>query len=163
MTPAELTRLLAVWYAEKRALRERHEEAARLVRDYDANNTYQQVLAREEAHLTWLAEALAAMGSPLPEPSEPLSPVPDGGSARSAAAIFEADARHIEAFVDRWRKPVSAVTHARHRQMLNVVLGEMVEQQRFFEQAAAGRADLLGRRTGGPRLGGDVLATRWVE
>lgn len=160
MTPAELTRLLAGCYAEKRALRERHEEAARLVRDYDANNTYQQILAREDAHLTWLAEALEAMGSPLPERSEPAVPAPAGGSA---AALFEADARHIAAFLDRWREPVGAVTHARHRQMLNVVLGEMAEQKRFFEQAAAGRADLLGRRTGGPRLGGEVLATRWVE
>ncbi len=31
--------------------------------------------------------------------------------------------------------------------MLNVILGETLEQKRFFEQALAGRHDLLGRRT----------------
>ena len=163
MRPADLAALLAGCYAEKRALRERHEQAARLVRDYDVNNAYQQILAREDAHLTWLAEALAEMGSPVPERSRPLPPLSPGEAAESAAAIFEADARQIEAFLARWLEPASAVTHARHRQMLNVVLNEMLEQQRFFEQAASGRTDLLGRRTGGPSLRGDVLAARWVE
>jgi hypothetical protein len=47
--------------------------------------------------------------------------------------------------------------------MLNVILGESLEHQRFFEQAAAGFEDLLGRRTGGvPRVGA-VLPTRWLE
>jgi hypothetical protein len=55
------------------------------------------------------------------------------------------------------------LTHARHRTMLNVVLGESLEHQRLFEQAAQGFEDVLGRRTApGPRIGG-VLATRWVE
>lgn len=48
--------------------------------------------------------------------------------------------------------------------MLNVILGETVEQKRFFEQALAGRQDLLGRRTSdvGERVGA-VLPTRWIE
>jgi hypothetical protein len=48
--------------------------------------------------------------------------------------------------------------------MLRVILGEVLEQKRFFEQALAGRTDLLGRR--GAVLEpakGDVLPTRWVE
>ena len=54
--------------------------------------------------------------------------------------------------------------HARHRAMLNVILGETREQQRFFEQALAGRTDLLGRRSSvaGPAHG-EVLPARWIE
>ena len=48
--------------------------------------------------------------------------------------------------------------------MLRVILGEVLEQQRFFEQARAGRTDLLGRR--GEEVGarvGSVMADRWIE
>ena len=55
------------------------------------------------------------------------------------------------------------MTHARHRTMLNVILGESMEHKRFFEQAAAGFEDLLGRRTGGVARVGGVLPTRWLE
>ena len=58
---------------------------------------------------------------------------------------------------------MEAVTHARHRTMLNVMLGESLEHQRLFEQAAAGFEDLLGRRTGGAARVGGVLPTRWQE
>ena len=54
--------------------------------------------------------------------------------------------------------------NARHAKMLRVVLGEVLEAKRFFEQAIAGRTDLLGRR--GETLGpshGEVLASRWIE
>ena len=44
-------------------------------------------------------------------------------------AAFTADPRRrraqLGAFVERWRPSVDAVTHARHRTMLNVVLGEI--------------------------------------
>ena len=53
------------------------------------------------------------------------------------------------------------MTHARHRTMLDVVLGESLEHQRLFEQAAAGFEDVLGRRTGGAERVGAVLPTRW--
>ena len=56
------------------------------------------------------------------------------------------------------------MTNARHRGMLRVILGETLEQKRFFEQALAGRTDLLGRR--GQSLGpshGEVLPARWIE
>jgi hypothetical protein len=48
--------------------------------------------------------------------------------------------------------------------MLRVILGETLEQKRFFEQALAGRHDLLGRR--GAQVGpshGEVLPSRWIE
>ncbi len=68
------------------------------------------------------------------------------------------------AFVERWKPRVEAMTNARHRGMLRVILGETLEQQRFFEQALAGRDDLLGRRTSdvGVRVG-EVMQTRWIE
>jgi hypothetical protein len=77
--------------------------------------------------------------------------------------ILDDDAGYLRAFVDKWRPVVDTITHARHRNMLNVILGESIEHQRLFEQAAAGLEDLLGRRTGGvPRVGA-VLPTRWLE
>ncbi len=56
------------------------------------------------------------------------------------------------------------MTNARQRGMLRVVLGETLEQKRFFEQARAGQTDLLGCRSQrvGPRIG-SVLPTRWIE
>ena len=53
--------------------------------------------------------------------------------------------------------------NARHRSMLRVILGETLEHKRFFEQALAGRTDLLGRRADGAGTGGGVLGTRWIE
>jgi hypothetical protein len=79
-------------------------------------------------------------------------------------AILEEDARDAQAFVDRWRPRVGAMANARHRRMLDVILGETLEQKRSFEQALAGQTDLLGRRSEqvGPRVG-EVLPTRWIE
>jgi hypothetical protein len=161
--PADLAVLLRECYEDKRALKARHEEAARRVRDFDFNNTYQYVIAREEAHVTWLGEALEAMGHAIPEARTRQAPARPDAGAGSSVSIFEADAREAQAFLGRWRDRIATVTHARHKLMLDVVLGETLEHKRFFEQAAAGRTDLLGRRTGGASLGGDVLATRWVE
>jgi hypothetical protein len=78
--------------------------------------------------------------------------------------IFEEDARAAQAFVERWRPRVEAMTNAQQRGMLQVVLGETLEQKRFFDQARAGQTDLLGRRSEhcGSRIGG-VLPTRWIE
>ena len=55
------------------------------------------------------------------------------------------------------------MSHARDRKMLELVLGEVAEHQRFFSQAADGSADLLGRRPDGAGTGGGVLPRRWVE
>jgi hypothetical protein len=160
--PADLKVLLEEAYVEKRALRSRHEAVARRVQEYDLNNTYQYVIAREDLHLQWLRDAvLSAGGAPqaveAPASSDPIDP-----DAASSTLILD-DAQAARAFVDRWRDRVAAVSDARERLMLNVVLGETLEHQRFFELAAAGQTDLLGRRTGGAPVGGGVLATRWVE
>ena len=77
--------------------------------------------------------------------------------------VCEDDRRTLGAFVATWRPRVDAMTHARHRTMLNVVLGESLEHQRLFTQAAAGFEDLLGKRTGGVARVGGVLPARWQE
>jgi hypothetical protein len=76
---------------------------------------------------------------------------------------MEDDARTLAAFVERWRPRVAGMTHARHRTMLNVVLGESLEHQRLFGQAASGFEDLLGRRTSDAKRVGVVMPTRWQE
>lgn len=160
---AELVALLQQFYREKRALRDRHVAGAARVSTYEFNNTYQYIIAREEAHLEWLREALEALEAPVPEEPASVSLPADGRGGTAELAVIEDDLRQARAFLDRWRGPVQAVTHARHRRMLEVVLGEMVEQQRFFEQMLAGRDDVLGRRPPGAGTGGGVLPVRWVE
>ena len=165
----DLQKLLTEFAAGRVALIERHEASARTVSHYDFNNMYQYIISREETHLAWLQNALAEFSAVLPAAgADALSapPAPKRGGKIEAGAfrsILEDDARYLGAFVEKWRAPVDAVTHARHRNMLNVILGESIEHQRLFEQAAAGFEDLLGRRTGGvPRVGA-VLPTRWLE
>jgi hypothetical protein len=65
--------------------------------------------------------------------------------------------------VEKWRPLVATMMHARHRTMLNVILGESMEHQRLFAQAASGFEDVLGRRTEGAARVGEVLPTRWQE
>jgi len=166
---SDLQKLLTEFAAGRVALIERHEASARTVSNYDFNNTYQYVINREETHLSWLQNALAEYGVVLPPAGADALPAPPeptrGRKVESGAfrGILDDDARYLGAFVEKWRAPVNAITHARHRNMLNVILGESIEHQRIFEQAAAGFEDLLGRRTGGvPRVGA-VLPTRWLE
>jgi len=168
MKQDDLQQALTEFAAERVALLERHDAGARLISHYDFNNAYQYVISREETHLQWLQTALAEFGATLPAPSITL-PVPElpaskkGSDAGALRAIFDDDARRVSSFVDRWRPKVAAMTHARHRKMLEVVLGESREHQRLFEQAAAGMEDLLGRRTGGVPRQGSVLPVRWLE
>lgn len=164
----ELQNTLSEFAADRLALLHRHETGARAVSHYDFNNTYQYVINREETHLTWLRDALAEFSAQLPPVSSalpiPSSPKPSKKiEARAYSGILEDDARHLHAFVEKWRPRVQLFTHARHRTMLNVILGESLEHQRLFEQAAAGFEDVLGRRTGGVARVGGTLPSRWVE
>jgi hypothetical protein len=77
--------------------------------------------------------------------------------------MLQEDRNGAQAFLDKWKPRVDGLSHARHRAMLNVILGETIEHRRFFDQALAGRSDLLGRRADGAGTGGGVLPTRWVE
>ncbi len=139
----------------------RHRAVAAHVRAYDANNTYQYIINREETHLRWLADALDDLGAPVPEP--PPGPSLTVGRGRDAwKELVAEDARAGEAFLTKWRPRVEMVTNARHRTMLRLMLGEVQEQARLFAQIAADTPDVLGR--GGPGAGerGVVAPTRWV-
>ena len=162
MTSAELKGLLEEFYRDKLATRNRHVAAARLIGSYEFNNTYQYVINRDDLQLSWLRTALAELSGSLPELAEP--EVRTAASGRDAEReIITEDRDAAQQFVDRWRPRVEEITHARHRGMLRVILGETMEQKRFFEQALAGREDLLGRRPDGVGTGGGVLPSRWIE
>jgi hypothetical protein len=163
----ELQPLLTEFAAERLALLIRHEAGARAVSHYDFNNTYQYVISREETHVQWVQNALAESGAALPAPASAIA-VPELPKTKKPAhsvfrGILDDDVRHLGAFVAKWRPRVAEMTHARHRIMLDVVLGESLEHQRLFEQAAAGMEDVLGRRTGGVARQGSVLPARWME
>jgi hypothetical protein len=102
-------------------------------------------------------------------PASPIAAVPEPSKGRKSAAasafqnVLNQDARLLGAFVDKWRDRVKGLEHARHRTMLNVVLGESLEHKRLFEQGAAGLEDVIGRRTGGVPRVGEVLPARWQE
>ena len=163
MTPARLLSLLQSFHRDKLALYRRHETGALRVSGYEFNNTYQYVLAREAAHLGWLRTAVDELGGTLEESAATTgAPAPVKG-ADAARAALQDDAREAGDFLALWRPRVAAMTQARHRKMLELVLGEVAEHRRFFEQAAAGRLDLLGRRPDGVGTGGGVMATRWIE
>jgi hypothetical protein len=164
----ELQVLLSQAAADRLAILERHEAGARAVGHYDFNNTYQYIISREETHLQWLQSALEELGMPLPPSAEtiPVPPVPKQGRKMDPAAyrgVLEDDTRTLNAFVQRWRPRVEGMTHARHRGMMGVVLGESLEHARLFEQAASGFEDVLGRRTERAARVGTVLPARWQE
>ena len=167
MNQTELQQILTEFAADRVSLLNRHEAGARVVSHYDFNNAYQYVINREETHLTWLQSALGEVNAAFPAASRSI-PVPEvtkgkKPDAASFRGILEDDARSLAGFVDRWRDRVAGVAHARHRIMLNVILGESREHQRVFEQAAGGVEDMLGKRTGGVPRQGAVLPDRWME
>jgi hypothetical protein len=156
----ELLALLRDFYRDKLAMRQRHVAVAKYVPDYDFNNTYQYVIAREDVQLNWLRDAITDLGGvieDLPEPTIQGS----GKDLQSQLISEDRDAAHK--FVEVWRPRVGAMPNARHRSLLHVILGEALEHKRFFEQALAGRSDLLGRRADGAGTPGEVLGVRWIE
>ena len=107
----ELKKLLTDIAAERLALLQRHEAAARVVSHYDFNNTYQYVISREETHVQWLQSACAEFGAALPAPSAgaiepvaPKSPLPSCQrliASRRANACWSANSR-IAPATSRW-------------------------------------------------------------
>jgi hypothetical protein len=159
---SELLQFLREFYREKSALRARHVAAAQFVVDYDFNNAYQYVINREDVHLTWLYDAVVDHGGTTEDAPAPAIEA-TGKKADAQAAVFRQDRDAQQAFVDRWRDRVEHLTNARLRTMLRLVLGETLEQKRFFDQALEGRTDLLGRRADGAGTKGAVLPTRWIN
>jgi hypothetical protein len=163
VTPTELQALIRDFYLERLALLLQHESAARYVTDYDINNAYQYVIAREETHVSWLQHALLDVGATIPpDPAAPeVKPTRKGIDA--VREIAEADARGNDRFVTKWRDRIEQVRHARHQGMLRVILGEMLEHKRLFGQAAEGRTDIIGTHLSINERRGKVIDTRWIE
>ena len=158
--------ILRDFHKDKLTMRQRHVGVARQVSDYEFNNTYQYVIAREDVHLSWLEAAITELsGTPEDIPEPPIEPALKGVK-RDFMPLVADDAKSAESFVTRWRPRLGELTNARHRSMMQVVLGETMEQKRFFDQMIAGRDDLLGRRSNGPGspgTGDGVLGVRWLE
>ena len=161
MKPSELVALLQECYRERLAMVDRHKAVAAHVAPYDANNTYQYVINRENMHLEWLAAALAALDAAPPDPPE--GPSLTIGRGKDAwRALVDDDVRAGESFLARWRPRVETLTQARHQTMLRLMLGEVDEQTRMLKQAAAGEADVLGRSRTGAGSRGTVGIARWI-
>ena len=161
MTPADLPSVLAEFHREKLALRQRHAAVARQVTSYSFKNTYQYVIAREDMHVAWVESALTELGGVPAQAGEPA--LPAHGKKADFRPLVAEDARDAEGFVARWRGRIGDVTNARHRSLLQVILGETLEHKRFFDQILAGRDDVLGRRAAGAGTGDGVLPVRWIE
>ena len=163
MTPTELQNLVRDFYLHRLSLLLQHESAARYVSDYDVNNAYQYVIAREETHVSWLQHALLDLGAAIPpDPSAPdVKPTRKGNEG--ILQLSANDASENQRFVEKWRDRVEPVTNARHKGMLEVILGEMLEHKRLFEQASQGRTDIIGTHLAINERRGKVIDTRWIE
>jgi len=159
VTPVELLAFLQDFHRDMLQLVLARQANARSVGAYDANNAYQQVLGRQDVHLRWVEDAIAGLGAPVGD-------LPSGESAEAPAKkeqiqqLIEADAQAQRSFIARWQPRVAEVSNARHRLMLELILGEMNEHLRVFQQALEGRTDLLGRHADGKELSGHVLPGR---
>ena len=162
----DLPALLREFYRDKLTEMLRYDRWRALCRTaWTANNTYQHVINREETQLSWVGHAILDLGGSVEaNGSEPERKVA-GKGAVAMNTVLDEDIHSAQQFLERWRPLVDAMSdvHARQRNMLSVILNETVEQKRFFEQARAGRTDLLGRRTEGVGKPGEVMATRWIE
>jgi hypothetical protein len=170
----EMLDLLREFHRDKVAERQRHAASARVVGNYDFNNTYQYVIAREDVQITWLLDAIAELGGTADQgpASKATGDMTGEGSKRGQrrskdtgpqTRALTGDRDAARAFADKWRPRIDALPNARHRGMLRVILGETLEHTRFFEQALAGNTNLLGRRADGAGTAGTVIPTRWVE
>ena len=163
VTPTELQQFIREFYLERLALLMQHESSARFVTDYDVNNAYQYVIAREETHVSWLQHALIDLGVDLPADPARSDVAPSRKGKADMLEICATDARDNTRFVEKWRDRVEQVTHARHKGMLRVILGEMLEHARMFDQSAQGRTDIIGKALPIHERRGEVLGTRWLE
>jgi hypothetical protein len=159
---SEILAVLTEFHRDRLTARQRHAAVAHHVGNYSFNNTYQYIIAREDVHLSWLEAALRELGVTPEQIDEPVLASP-GKKADSFLPLAQEDARDAEAFASRWRERIASVTNARHRSMLGVIIGEVLEHKRFFDQMTAGRDDLLGRRMDGAGTGNGVLGVRWLE
>jgi len=163
VSPTELQQLLHEFYVERLLLLMQHEASARFITDYDVNNAYQYIISREETHVSWLQHALLDFGVSIPDDPPRPDVKPSGKGKDAVRELSAVDAQAIQRFVDKWRDRVEQVTHARHKGVLRVILGEMLEHKRLFEQAAEGRTDIIGTALSINERRGQVIDTRWIE
>ena len=160
MSEQPLAEMIRDIYLERVSLLMRHEDVAQLVTDYDINNAYQYIIAREQTHLSWLQHALLDLGAPLVgDPARVAAPAAKGDAWKALSAE---DARGNAQFVEKWRARIDQVSDARHKGMLKVILGEMLEHKRLFDQAAAGNKNLIGTSLAINDHSGDVMSERFV-
>ena len=62
----DLLPLLQEFYRDKLSEVLQHIADARVVTDYDANNTYQYIINREETQLSWVAQAIVELAGEVP-------------------------------------------------------------------------------------------------
>ena len=75
--------LLQEFYREKLAALLRHQAGARVVAQYDQNNTYQFIVTRDETQLSWVGKAIEEMGGgPMKA-----TPMPVMARAKSAFSL----------------------------------------------------------------------------
>ena len=120
----ETLALLQDFYREKLSQLLQHQAGARLIQQYDVNNTYQYIVNRDDVQLSWVAKAIEELGGAVVEQTEH-DRSSSGKASESARRVIDEDGREAQAFVDRWRPRVESMNHARHRSMLRVILGEM--------------------------------------
>jgi Mn-containing catalase len=163
--PNEDLALLTELHRDKFVERQRHVAVAKLVSDYEFNNAYQYVINREDTHLTWLEAAIEDLGgtpTTVPEPSVEAIFAKKNTNERFMPHVIE-DSKTAAALVAKWRPKSAAIQSDRHRKLAGVILGETLEQKRFFDQMLSGQDDLLGRRMKGASTGDGVMPVRWVE
>jgi Mn-containing catalase len=147
-------------YLERVSLLMRHEDVATVITDYDINNAYQYIIAREETHLSWLQHALLDLGAKLAsDPARGATLTAKGDAWKSFAAE---DAAANARFVEKWRPKVETISNARQKGMLKIILGEMLEHKRLFDQAASGNRELIGKSLEINDHSGSVMPVRFV-
>jgi len=157
--------LLVELHKDKLTVRQRHVAVAKLVSDYEFNNAYQYVINREDTHLQWLEAAIARLGgtpATVDEPKVEAIFAKKNTNERFMPLVSQ-DSKSADAFVAKWRPKSAGIQSDRDRKLAGVILGETLEQKRFFDQMIAGQDDLLGRRMKGASTGDGVMPVRWVE
>ena len=119
------------------------------------------MINREDAHLAWLESAIRELGG-TPHEVPPMT-VPAPGRKATFTPLVAQDAAEAAALVATWRGRAEAITNVRHRKLVDVILGETIEHERFFAQIADGNELVLGRRLPGASTGHGVLPERWME
>jgi hypothetical protein len=159
--------LLIELHRDKLAARQRHVAVARLVSDYEFNNAYQYVINREDTHLQWLEAAIRDLGGAAGTvEAAAVTPAASSDKKNPNAKflpLVSEDSKSAADFVAKWRTKSAGIHSDRHRKLAGVILGETLEQKRFFDQMLAGQDDLLGRRMKGASTGDGVMPVRWVE